>query len=124
MHLTAAGEMVRFTWQQLATQYPHAAFDDMVVMPNHMHAVVTLAIPLPGGVASVNPLDGMPSLSDIVGWFKTMSTNAYFRGVRDHCWPRVDRHLWQPSFHDHIVRNDADMQRLREYIAANPARWR
>jgi hypothetical protein len=31
---------------------------------------------------------------------------------------------WQPRFHEHIVRNDRALDRLRVYIAANPARWR
>jgi hypothetical protein len=31
--------------------------------------------------------------------------------------------MWQPSFHDRIVRNDAEMDRVRTYIANNPALW-
>lgn len=31
---------------------------------------------------------------------------------------------WQPRFHEHIVRNDRALDRLRVYIAANPVRWR
>lgn len=30
---------------------------------------------------------------------------------------------WQRSFHDHIIRNDADMDRICTYIASNPALW-
>ncbi|HYI24862.1 MAG TPA: transposase, partial [Thermomicrobiales bacterium] len=74
-------------------------------------------------LSNPDPLSGYPSLSDMVGWFKTMTTNWYLHGVRNHGWPRYDGHLWQPSFHDRIVRSDTEMNRLREYIASNPALW-
>src|SRR5262245_27670281 len=49
-----------------------------------------------------------------------MTTAAYLRGVHAHGWPRVDRHLWQPGFYDHIVRNEAELQRIRTYVENNP----
>jgi putative transposase len=123
MHLNGAGEMVAKAWAELQSRYPDALFDASVVMPNHLHGIVTLAVPDGEALTQADPLDDQPSLSEVVGWFKTMSTNWYLRGVRDHGWARYDGHLWQPSFHDRIVRNDAEMDRLREYIERNPALW-
>lgn len=31
---------------------------------------------------------------------------------------------WQPRFHDHIIRNDAEYQRISDYIITNPENWR
>ena len=31
--------------------------------------------------------------------------------------------LWQRNYHDHIIRDDPDLQRLREYIQINPMKW-
>lgn len=31
--------------------------------------------------------------------------------------------LWQRNYYEHIIRNDADLDRIRSYIANNPARW-
>ncbi|MEX0781938.1 MAG: hypothetical protein WED87_07615 [Dehalococcoidia bacterium] len=31
--------------------------------------------------------------------------------------------LWQRNYHEHIVRNPADLERIERYIRANPARW-
>ncbi len=31
--------------------------------------------------------------------------------------------LWQERFHDHIIRNDGEYQRILEYIETNPAHW-
>ena len=31
--------------------------------------------------------------------------------------------LWQTSYYDHVIRNEADAFRVREYMENNPARW-
>ena len=31
--------------------------------------------------------------------------------------------VWQRNFYEHVVRDDRDLARIRDYIAANPARW-
>jgi putative transposase len=52
-----------------------------------------------------------------------MTTNAYIHGVRDHGWLPFDRRLRQRNYYEHIVRDAADLARLRVYIEHNPARW-
>ena len=32
--------------------------------------------------------------------------------------------LWQKSFHDHVIRNEADYLRVWDYIDTNPLKWR
>ena len=31
--------------------------------------------------------------------------------------------VWQRNYYEHIIRNDASLQRIRRYIAENPLRW-
>ena len=37
--------------------------------------------------------------------------------------PTVSRIVQQKSFHDRIIRNDAEYDMIWEYIDTNPARW-
>jgi putative transposase len=39
--------------------------------------------------------------------------------------PKYNRnnHFFQPNYHDHIVRNDREYQRIKKYIINNPANW-
>jgi hypothetical protein len=37
--------------------------------------------------------------------------------------PGAADRLWQPNYYEHIVRNDHSLDRIREYIDGNPARW-
>jgi REP element-mobilizing transposase RayT len=114
MVLNAAGGMVEAAWLETARVFPRVALDALVVMPNHIHAIVVLS--------HAGPI-GNPTLSDVVHRFKSVTTLRYSDGVRGLAWPPYDRTLWQPRFYDHIIRDDADLHRCRRYIEANPANW-
>jgi len=60
---------------------------------------------------------------DIIQAFKSMTTNAYIRGVKQSDWSPFPGRLWQRNYYERIVRNEAELAAIREYIAANPANW-
>ena len=31
--------------------------------------------------------------------------------------------VWQRNYYEHVIRDDGECTRIREYVAANPARW-
>jgi REP element-mobilizing transposase RayT len=31
--------------------------------------------------------------------------------------------LWQRNFHERIIRNEAELEKIRDYIMNNPANW-
>jgi len=76
----------------------------------------TLPVPIPGEHR------GSP-LPKVVQWFKTMTTNDYIRGVKHKNWPSFKGKLWQRNYYEHIIRNDYDLNLIREYIANNPLLW-
>lgn len=65
----------------------------------------------------------LPSLSEIIRWFKSQSTRDYILGVHAEGWPSFPGRLWQQGFYDHIVRGEQSLNRIRSYIASNPSRW-
>ena len=78
--------------------------DCFVVMPNHIHVVLLLR--------------GGTTLGRVVGAFKS-GTAHEINGARD----TPGRPFWQRGYFDHVVRNDADLDRVREYVVTNPIRW-
>jgi putative transposase len=112
MQLNDAGKMVDYWWGELPKHFTGIDTDLYIVMPNHFHGILLL-------------FDNTPDVSviRIVQWFKTMTTNAYIQGVKNSSWRRFDGHLWQRSFHDHIIRNEQSLQKLREYTLYNAALW-
>ena len=114
MALTRLGRTVEEAWRGLPRRFRGLAIDAFVVMPNHVHGLLWL---------EHDDTLSQPALGDALGWFKTVTTNLYIHGVRDAGWPSYDRRLWQRTFHEHIVRNESDMERIRSYIVNNPANW-
>jgi len=144
MRLNEAGKMVDFWWRETARHFPSVEIDQYVVMPNHLHGILIIHMgghigpPLRDGSAKGDDLGthtgpplrdvsiGSPlaSVIDVIQWFKTMTTNAYIRAVNQHGWPRFDGKLWQRGFHDHVIRTEEDLNRIRAYILYNPSQWR
>ena len=99
-----------------------------VIMPNHIHFVIAIMGDHTGSEtgdhtgSETGDHTGSP-LQDIVGWFKTMTTNEYIRGVKQKKYQPFDRQIWQRGYYEHIIRNDREYQKIYEYIENNPAKW-
>ena len=52
-----------------------------------------------------------------------MTTNEYMRGVKQSHWPPFPGKLWQRNYYEHIIRNQADYERIANYILTNPSNW-
>jgi REP element-mobilizing transposase RayT len=110
-----SGLMIESWWHTIPVRYPSTEVMEVIVMPNHLHGLVCLGAN-PDHEAGVQ-------LSTVVGWFKSITTTDYRRGVELDGWSRFPGKLWQDGFYDHIVRTDAALRRIQRYIAANPANW-
>ncbi len=62
-------------------------------------------------------------LSQMIQWFKTMTTNEYIRGVKQLGWKPFNSRVWQRNYYEHIIRNETELDRITRYIESNPARW-
>ena len=129
MRLSQMGRIVEDAWEWLARQYPYVDLDEWVVMPNHLHGIIVISEAPRGsgrGGSRAAPTSVSPSplptkrkpLGELVGAFKTVSTKRVnrLRGM-----PGVP--LWQRNYYEHVIRNTADLDGVRAYIAANPVRW-
>jgi REP-associated tyrosine transposase len=58
------------------------------------------------------------TLGQIVAFYKYQTTKT-INQMRD----RIGIRFWQRNYWEHVIRNEAEMQRIREYIHTNPARW-
>ena len=59
----------------------------------------------------------------IIQWVKTMTTNDYIRGINERGWERFNGKLWQRNYYEHIIRDEKELTRIREYIIHNPLKW-
>jgi REP element-mobilizing transposase RayT len=134
IQLNVVGELIKFWWKELKNRFPVIETDEFVIMPNHLHGIIIVVDPTVGADRRVGPDRaaarpanqgahiGAP-LPRIIQWFKTMTTNEYIRGVKQLGWTPFHEQLWQRGYFDHVIRNDASLNRIRQYIIENPARW-
>ncbi len=59
----------------------------------------------------------------IVQAFKSITTHEYIQGVKQNGWPSFSGKLWQRNYWEHIVRNETELNRIREYIHNNLGKW-
>jgi putative transposase len=130
MHLNGAGQMIQSWWNRLSNKFPTIETDEFAVMPNHVHGVIIIVERdmVVGANPCVRPELGQtrgsaPTVGRIVQWFKTMTTNAYIRGVRQNGWEPFPGKLWQRNYYERIIRNERELNAVRRYIRDNPARW-
>ncbi len=103
--LTRLGAIVEEELVAAAGRFDEAGLDTYVVMPDHVHALIVV-------------WRAGTSVSQVVSAFKSRSARRVNEVRRT-----PGMRLWQRGFHDHVVRDEEDLGRCREYIAANPARW-
>ena len=139
MHQNRAGQMVEATWQSTATQFPTVDLDEHVVMPNHFHGILRiLGTPLVSaqnrkGTARGCPIPGCmnmragprpaPTVGDLIGAFKSTTTDEYIRAVKEAAWPGFKGKLWQRNFYEHVIRDETELNKIRDYIRRNPLLW-
>ena len=114
--LSDLGRIVAKCWQWLAEQYPYVQLDEWIVMPNHFHGIILITNERRGGSRTA-PTKRKP-LGRIIGAFKTVS-NKQINEYRRTPHPSV----WQRNYCEHVIRNEIDLEEIREYIENNRAKW-
>jgi putative transposase len=64
-----------------------------------------------------------PTVGEIIGAYKSITTVLYTRGVKQFGWPAFRARLWQRNYYEHIIRNENEWTHIQEYIANNPMQW-
>ena len=62
------------------------------------------------------------SIGRIVQLFKTFTTQEYIKGVRGQGWPPFEKRFWERNYWERVLRDDAELEVRRAYIAGNPVR--
>lgn len=107
VELTEFGVVAERQIQRMNEIYSRCKIEQYVIMPNHIHLLMRI-LPEDGG-SSGRPTP--TSVSDYVGTFKRF------------CNRRYGKNIFQRSFYDHIIRDEADYLKIWNYIQTNPAKW-
>jgi putative transposase len=129
--LNEIGMLVKKNWSDLPVHFPAIELDQMVIMPNHLHGIIIIRDGCRGGVfppimivpprrgAVVAPPGCGKTLGQMVAWFKYESTKEINRIVSGN----PEMKIWQRNYYDRIIRDEEELNRIRNYVATNPETW-
>ena len=112
------GALVEECWREMGEHRAEVELDEFVVMPNHVHLLLWIEREVQTEIFESGFGRQTPSsLPAILGGFKSAVTRAI--GIE-----RDEKTLmWQPRYHDRVVRTDDELRNVRRYIENNPANW-
>ncbi|MEX2158171.1 MAG: transposase [Dehalococcoidia bacterium] len=122
--LNEYGVFVRDEWERSARIRPELELGAYVVMPNHLHGIVTLVGDRFVGAHGHAPLHA-PSLHRpprSIGAFVARFKGAVTRRINA-LRETEGTPVWQRNYYEHVVRDDEDLSRIRAYIEDNPRNW-
>jgi putative transposase len=116
MNLSQSGKIVWNGWRWLDQQYSYVDLDKFIVMPNHLHGILFISEEC-WGDSLIAPTRRKP-LGRLIGVFKTISTKQ-INCLRNTMGVRI----WQRNYYERIIRNEQELNFIREYILSNPHNW-
>jgi len=105
LELLPNGRIVQQQMEKMAHFYTHVRVDKYVIMPNHVHLLLIVE------VESASHIAANHIVPQFVSTLKRFSNKL------------AGDHLWQRSYHDHIIRDEEDYRRIWQYIDTNPVKW-
>ncbi len=136
MMLNEFGELVKTEWLKTGVIRPNIDVDSFIVMPNHLHGILIITDndnqrkdasqcqrrDTSQRVSTrMNEQFGKPthnSIPTIVRLFKSTTTKQINQIRKTPMQP-----LWQRGYYEHVVRDEDDLNRIREYIINNLQKW-
>ena len=123
MQLNNAGQIAKTAWDDMPARFPSVRLDAFIVMPNHVHGIIIVGAqfiaPSDGfGTATINQgaINHVHTLGEMVRAYKA----ATARLIRQAGNPDF---AWQRNYYEHVIRDEVSLNRIRQYILDNPARW-
>ena len=147
MHLSSLGVVADNCWVSIPYHFPFVILGAHVIMPNHVHGIITIDNvnqPQTLNQASATNATSMSATIDAnvetqnIASLPRHATNRYgpqsknlasivrgFKiGVTNYANQNQIGFKWQPRFHDHIIRNEQEYEKIHNYIIANPENWK
>ena len=109
VQLLACGKIVEKNLQQLQTFYVNIKVEQYVIMPNHVHMILSVSN------------NGAPGMSPPTKQCATIP--LFVATLKRFCNKEFGEQIWQRSFYDHIIRDQNDGAEISRYIYENPMNW-
>ena len=104
---------------QLNNFYNNISIDKYVIMPDHIHLLISIQNELLNG-QSRTPV---PTNKGLKNDNRNSVVAKFVSSLKRFCNKEYGENIWQTRYYDHIIRNQADYNEIWEYIDKNPVKW-
>ncbi len=128
VHLNEYGTIINKEWSQTEIIRLTVELDRYIIMPNHFHGILIINNGdgrgnAQGHVQRAPTFEqfGKPtsnSIPTIIRLFKSTTTKQ-INQLRN----TPEMPVWQRNYYEHVIRNEDELNRIREYIVNNPLQW-
>jgi len=118
MNLSPLGELASSVWLGLPGRFAEVKTDEFIVMPDHFHGILILkeeGLMLNRSLSTLNP--SRLSLGTLIASYKSTVTRVYHFNNPENKEP-----IWHRNYYEHIIRDDHELDLIRNYIKENPTR--
>jgi len=118
--------IVERCWLEIPEHHPSIQLDEWVIMPNHLHAIVVIEQCRGVQLNAPTTRNRNSTHSSISPYRNTLATTVrtFKAAVTTLCRrARHDRFGWQRNYYEHVIRNEDDLNQIRQYILDNPVQW-
>ncbi|HYF98069.1 MAG TPA: transposase, partial [Coxiellaceae bacterium] len=116
---TKAAILVENCWLSLNGHYGNCYLDEFIIMPNHLHGLIFIEQEETSELAHQLTTQRRSMLiPKMVGRFKMQSTKLINEAQKT-----PGKKFWQSDYYDRVVRNEDELNNIREYIHDNPMAW-
>ena len=132
MMLNDAGVIVEKCWNDIPVHFPRVELDQFVVMPNHIHGILFIGDSSSiVGAKNLSPLRSSQTQKAYPGQ-KPRGTSktigSIVRGFKIGITKWMRQHtsvyfVWQRNYYERVIRNERELNDIREYIVNNPLKW-
>jgi len=131
MTLSEVGRIIRNEWLKTEEIRKNVRLDEFIVMPNHLHGIVMIKYALSNNIHCVETHCNASLQYEYKNKFGPQSNNlsAIIRGFKGAAKTVIkinfpeQNFAWQARFHDRVIRDENELNKIRQYIIDNPEQW-
>ena len=135
--LNEIGNIANEYLNNIPDHFSHVKMGEFIVMPNHVHCILILNEPNDDdddvgtrhgvslhGVSLHDETQRQNKFGQPIPGSVSVIINQFKSSVKRWCNKNAHEYFqWQSRFHDHIIRNDKEYNKIQNYIIKNPINW-
>lgn len=125
MELSSIGELVSHELKKSFEIREELIHHITTIMPNHIHLIIQIKKSSPRYCRDARRASPKQGQNTGIAYRSPKSISSFIAGFKSSVTKQasINQPIWQPRFHDHIIKNKKEYANIYRYIQNNPKMW-